>query len=891
MKKYKIAFTIICLSSTSYLGCVEDVAGSFVDRSLRCEGNILQQFVDGEWKTKEECPDFCGSLAIGSYGCIQNNDNIPEYDCSLNYEVNKQRCTANRDGYEICMENGTLMHHSCKETEHCDITTAQCIEDSDLLDDIKDEECVAGTNQCHNNTLIQCGTDNRWTLAGAQFCADDEECIAGEFINGCFCTLDAFRCADNTPHTCVDFAWQPAEYSCGTKFTCSVPDKGCVKNKECSGNAAKCESDGSTLYYACTADGYWSDTPTQCPTDTICSNGACRSKDNPDIGDHNECSDENATLCRSENTYSTCVLADGKRVWSSPVACDANKICRDNTCIEPEIVVETPECEGSGAVCEGNSVRTCKDGKLSDPIPCNDQTCVDGKCTTVQTDETGTACEGEITKCNQDNTGIITCINGKWSDINVCGTGMICQNAACVTDTSTAECTTGAKRCDTTATFAKYQVCSNGVWGASKSCNSINSVCHQGECMTCIPGTTTCGNSIFNSDYVLTCNDSGSQYTTASSICNLGCNNGKCNVCSTGDVQCSDTAFQVCQDGAWSDLAVCDDAAVCSNNGCTCTKGATRCDDKGNVLECQEATVPGTRNKKYTAWVIKSSCGDAALCKDTDGAAACVCSDDSTRCAADGLSVEICHNGTWMTDTNCATDNRICQQDDEIAKCACNVGDYYCPTLISGIASSVRYYCGDNAEWNTTDYGCESGLCNSELGSVCVNTQCSNLNVEKISSATLAFLRINADDIGSKCEGSNLMTCSDGLYAVKSHCQSGCTSYTSGGIEFAYCRNLTTGCAITNVNDVRCGANNASVEKCKMQNIFSYVWSTEKTCSSSEICMAQGSSYACVTKECEPNALSCDGSKVQQCINNKHVDITDCADSNMACDAGKCIAK
>lgn len=896
MKKYRIALALACLSGLglSFLsGCMDENLASFANLTLRCTGNDLEQYVAGEWvlKTKCEAPAKCDKLSIGSYGCIAGEDTeIPELPaCDPHDGTYKdgRKCNANRTGGFTCSQDRTLEMFTCKTGEHCNLSTFECLSDAEAFEALANETCEAGSKLCHENALVLCGDDGHWDIAKATFCANDEVCIDGDFLNGCFCLNDAFRCEDNTPVRCVDYEWQKNFYNCGDDYICSEAVKDCVKTLECSGNSIRCEQNGSPLYYVCTDEHYWSATPETCPDGQVCSDGACRETDDPVIGDYDECSEKGKTICRSANTYSTCVKAMETLRWTAAEPCPDDQICKDNACTDPVVVIEDPECDNGKAICEGNNVRACVDGKLGTPTPCGEQTCVNGTCTTVHTSETGQDCEGNVTQCAADGSGLITCIDEEWSEITLCGSGMKCDGDRCITDTSATECWTGERRCDTTASVAKYQVCTNGVWGSSKSCSRINQVCYQGDCYDCVPGSTKCGG-LFDRDYVMKCRANGSGYDRSGNKCTLGCNEGACRTCSDGDVQCSDDSFQGCSDGAWTELARCDSADSCSDSGCGCTKGEMKCDADGNILECQENNVLGSRNKKYTAWVVKTSCGGADLCETTDDGPTCACHDDATRCSEDGTNVEICHNGAWSTSDACGNQNMKCSEGDSGAECVCNSGDFYCPTLVSSLASSVRYYC-DGTTWNTTDYGCESGLCNADLGNVCVTTQCSALNVEGISSTALALLGLNTDDIGSKCNGADLMTCSGGLYTVKAHCQSGCESESSRGIDFAYCRSYTSGCGVLNINDVRCGANNMSIEKCKYTGFLSITWATEATCDYDEICIKNGSSYSCVEKTCEPDTFSCDGTKIQQCINNDLVDVADCADSNLVCKGGVCV--
>ena len=349
MKKYRIALALACLSGLglSFLSsCMDADVASFANLTLRCTGNDLEQYVGGEWvlKTKCESPDSCGKLSIGSYGCIAGEDHdipeLPACDPDDGTYVDGKKCNFSRTGGFKCSQDSTLEMFTCPTGEHCNLTTVDCLSDAEAFEALASETCEAGSKLCHENALILCGDDGHWDVSNATFCANDEICIDGDFLSGCFCLNEAFRCEDNTPIRCVDYEWQKNFFNCGDDYVCSEAAKDCVKKPECSGNTVKCDENGSPLYYACTEDHYWSETPESCPEGQVCSDGACRDTDDPVIGDHDECKESGKTICRSENTFSTCVQEEDTLRWSVAEPCQNKQVCKDGSCTDPVVIID-----------------------------------------------------------------------------------------------------------------------------------------------------------------------------------------------------------------------------------------------------------------------------------------------------------------------------------------------------------------------------------------------------------------------------------------------------------------------------------------------------------------------------------------------------------------------
>ncbi len=895
-KKISLAMMLACVGAAALSGCSsEEGVGSFVERSQRCSGDIVQQFVGGAWTTLEKCeaPLKCKLLSVGAYGCVatqeQDPGEVPSVVVCKNYGESK--CTSSRDALLKCSADGTSMtREACPAGEFCDEGLNKCISQSTVIEDIKDESCEEDEVTCVNNALARC-VNGKWAVD--QICGSDETCADGQLIQGCYCNLGAARCDNNILSVCKDYAWPDKSESlnCGDKYTCSEEEATCVLNSVCVPGTQACDS--ADTFHVCDENGQWGAT-TDCKKvygeNYKCAQaeGVCYESTSPDVdpNDPTGCTAGEKT-CLGESTLGVCDGVTFTEKQCSDVG--AGFVCHQGECVEPSVGPgpgTDVECDEGATVCDGNALMRCMNGVFS-KTDCGDKTCTvendKASCKTTTSSETGTACTGNGMKCAGD--GYIRCVDGKWSGIQSCGNGMMCANDACITDGSATSCQVGSKRCVTGTIGATYQVCqSDGTWGTATSCRSINDICSGGECVRCEPGAVRCGTGR-DRNYVYTCKADGSDYEKASNACNLGCNDGACRTCTGNEVECSeDGTFKYCSNGVWTDVAACGD--LCTKSGCNCTVGATKCDASGNVLVCAEHKIGGGAlgygATTYKSWDVLSACGEGQ-CSEANGKAVCTCKTGDKRCADTAL--ETCTDGTWIS-TDCAANNMTC--DPTTLSCSCESGSYFCPGAAGGLASSARYRCVDGA-WNQKDYACSNGsTCNNDLGGVCVKSQCEAINVENISQ----MLRVDPNLVGSKCEGSNLMSCDEGVYVVKAACQTGCqavnTNLFGTKVEAAMCGTSSSSVCLR-IGETRCGSNNASVETCSRQNWYDVVGNWKGTaCAENEVCGTVNGKSSCVAKVCDAGAFSCDGSVVKQCVNNALVDVVDCATSGLTCKGGVC---
>lgn len=891
MKKFVVMLSVSCLMMLGLSGCSSEGVGSFVERSQRCSDDKVQQWIDGKWIDIQRCiaPEKCKLLSVGAYGCVatQESGGVEEPVKTIVCDFNGQtKCTSARDAMMRCSEDGTeLSREPCGEREFCDESQNKCVSTGTVIGDLEDEACESGEVTCVNNALAQC-VNNAWTVE--KVCGLDETCADGVLLQGCYCNLGAARCDGNRLSVCRDYAWPEVSETldCGENYVCSEESAECVAKAVCTPGVQACDSEDT--FHVCGEDGQWGDTfdckvlhgvNYKCAQEE----GVCYESTSPGVnpGDPEGCA-VGTTTCLSATSKGVC---DGKTF----VKTDCSMVGENFVCVAGECVAATvdpggdpDECTGGASFCDGNKATICMDGVWAISEDCGDKTCVmengSASCIKTSSGDTGNACTGTGMKCSGD--GYVSCVDGKWSSVQSCGSGMKCANDECITDGSVTDCVPGAKRCVTGTVGGTYQACqSDGTWGKATSCSSITQVCSGGECLACEPGNVKCGSGR-DRNYVYTCNADGSAYEKASDRCELGCSDGVCRTCNNNQTQCDGASYQVCSNGVWTEAASCGDASSCiAKSGCDCKAGETKCDDAGNVLKCTEHSTGNWDGSKYKSWDVVSVCGEG-LCDDSGSSAVCTCKDGEKRCTGDVL--ETCAGGIWEQ-TDCTADNMKC--DSGALACVCENDGYYCPT-VADMASLVRYRCVEGV-WNTKDYLCGTGsTCSSELGSVCVPSQCNELNLDKLSS----LVGGDPNAYGSKCEGNNLMSCEGGVYVVKAVCQTGCNELNLAGMALARCGATSSQNSMCwSKDETRC-ASSTTVEKCAVSGLR-LSWQTSDTCDSNEVCGKSENGYACLAKVCDAGSFSCNGTKIQQCSDNALVDLVDCADSGLVCKKGVCVAK
>ncbi len=891
MKKYQFAILVACMSAGCLtFGCKDDdfsgVASHVNEMMRRCEGDVLQQFSEGEWSDIETCvsPKKCQLLEIGTYACSTNgvDINTKPVVCKAGVKV----CQPDRKSFSTCSADGTEdVLTVCGEGEYCNNDTVSCESQSAIVDKIIEEigqdTCEADETICSNNALIKCGSDGKWDRSSVKICNEHEECLA-DGLDDCFCDAGAAHCYGNVLVECgEDYLFHEEDgLDCGDDYICDAKAKDCVEEKapECAPTAVECMS--NTSYRVCNERGFWDDA-VFCKANEACSAGACIPTSTPGVDPDpitKEC-EPGEKKCFGSTTYAVC---DDDGFFTSSKRCSRiGQTCIDGECeggIDPETGEEL--CKTGQSVCIGNFYKTCKAGEWSEATSCGDQTCENGACVTKTSPDTGKDCKIGERKC-ADGGYLICTSESKWSTVQSCGDGNTCRDldGSCVADVTTTECVGGQKRC---INDSYYSVCKNGVFTGSQQCNSRKLKCYNGECLTCEPGSTSC-----NNNKVRTCKADGSGYDETS--CDHGCSNGACIVCNDNEFQCNDKAeFQHCVSGQWSTLVACD-AAACSASGtlgCTCTVGAQKCDADGNILECKTLNVGSGRNaKSYQAWQIVSACGSASACVEANNAVSCSCNDGDKRCASDG--VQTCQGGIWKTTEVCDS-TMTC--DDTTKTCRCEEGTYKCnDTVTTGTGRAVC----KNGAWDNSAKCGNNTACNAAVGGACIATMCKTINTDEINKILKQNrIDISIENTGIRCDGANLLDCTNGIYSVKKTCTSGCTALG----EIAVCMNNaqlddfkdTLTCNIISQNKTRCGANNTSIDKCTKTGILKFEFQNE-SCEAGQVCVEKSGSASCQPKVCVSAELVCDGTKVKQCRNNELKDLADCADMGMTCANGACV--
>ena len=253
-----------------------------------------------------------------------------------------------------------------------------------------------------------------------------------------------------------------------------------------------------------------------------------------------------------------------------------------------------------------------------------------------------TTCSGNTLK---------TCVAYEYVS-EACGSGMKCQNGACVSD---AECSGNNSEC---INGTKLRTCVGGHYETS-TCPS--GYCESNRCVECpsnmIP---TCENNA-----IVSCIN-GYIQTSACSY-NEICQNSQCistDGCTNGDRRCSGNMIEVCQNRSWQTESDCSlSGKACDNATCitprVCDTGVTLCTDEHSLKSCNA-------NGQWD----NSTCDGNKICHD----GACVDSipeqpenpDQPKTCyvgdlICNGDLLQFCQNDTWTTAVDCSASGQICK--------------------------------------------------------------------------------------------------------------------------------------------------------------------------------------------------------------------------------------
>ncbi|PVU86616.1 hypothetical protein BB561_006643 [Smittium simulii] len=379
-------------------------------------------------------------------------------------------------------------------------------------------------------------------------------------------------------------------------------------------------------------------------------NQSCVTKDNTvqcDVISNNTCTNGEQKCISEKNGYEECV--GGIKVFKE---CRINEFCVAlNGPVAGCALRNDFKCNNGDKTCRGDSTgydecvnnelvfHRCMNGlcvkTLQNEIKCaennntfnKDQTCVEGYKT-----------------CVPGKNGYTSCINGK-SEYTQCGSNEACvvipaldykYIGRCDPINNYPTCAEGTSRCAVETSGS--EICIDGKWVLRKC--SGNEFCmitpeNIAKCVDynnipiCVEGTNRCA---FDINGTETC--VGGKFV----LKNCG-DNEKCEIINGN-------------------------FAKCINHYPTCTEGTTRC-AVGN-LDSETCS-----NGK---WVTRK-CSGNELCKvGKDNVAKCtkidtsVCTDGTTRCAAEGIDSETCSNGQWVR-RKCSGNEECKITEGNIAKC------------------------------------------------------------------------------------------------------------------------------------------------------------------------------------------------------------------------------
>lgn len=332
--------------------------------------------------------------------------------------------------------------------------------------------------------------------------------------------------------------------------------------------------------------------------------------------------------------------------------------------------------------CEGTGYKECQDfdddGCLewSEVKPCGAGTkCVSGHCEIACQEQDCNTIGAK--KCKDSNTVVFcndydgdSCL--EWGNDKKCETGQICSNGFCAT-TCTDSCTTvGAKKCEGNNVLTCDDHDKDGCldWGGAVSCGT--KVCVGGACYDqCKDECTKVGAKKCDGNAYTICNDynlDGCLEWGTPVQCNPDekCSNGFCEItCSSectvlNSKKCEGNNVVTCLDAnkdgclEWGSPVPCGETEVCNLGKCETqckpeclVKGATKCDEAGKVVECQDLFGNGCLK-----WGSGVSCDPPKVC--SQGQCALICKDecpskDMKQCNdIDPEKFEVC--GEWDGD-------------------------------------------------------------------------------------------------------------------------------------------------------------------------------------------------------------------------------------------------
>ncbi len=597
-------------------------------------------------------------------------------------------------------------------------------------------------------------------------CDDGQVCTADvcDTVLGCTHIANSAACDDGNACTvgdaCDNKACVPGANTCqcGKDADCAAFDD----NNLCNGTLF---CDKSSLPYACKTNPA---TVVTCSTDTdtTCSHTQCDTT----TGKCGAISAPDTKPCDADGN--PCTVGDacqgGVCTAGFALLCNDGNVCTDDACVGGSCVytANAAPCDADGNACTQNDTCTAKNCVAGPQKQCDDS----NPCTADSCDAVGGQCvhDGDITKgkpCDADGS---VCTKGDACDAGACkpGATLNCDDANTCTDDACSALT----GCSHTA--------NDGPCNADDNACTQNDAC---EAKVCVAGPMK-----ICDDGVLCTADSCIAATGACSYDAVGANGKACSdgsVCTTNDA----CLGGVCTPGS---ALPCDDANVCTNDGCSpligCTHGANTapCDADGNA--CTENDY--CSGKTCFAGTMKV-CNDGVLCTidscsplsglchfDTAGADGLACSDGSVCTTNDACLNGSCKPGAALPcdDKNVCTNDTCdssagCQHSNNSAACdadgnACTQND---TCADGGCVTGAMKVCNDNQVCTTDSCNAVSGAC--VFTPVAAGTACD---------ADGSVCTVNDACAGGVCVPGATKNCDDSNPCTTDSCDmaAGCTS-------------------------------------------------------------------------------------------------------------------
>lgn len=757
---------------------------------------------------------------------------------------------------------------------------------SGCLDDPGQEGCTPGDRRCGDDGNIEECLSDGSAFRSKQLCINGQVCAKQDGLFQCIdntCVPNKRFCRDDDVWSCNAAGVPTGLYTdCAEGQTCAVQAgvAVCVDAATCTADERRCAGDGLGVE-VCRADGAGFTRESSCDAGQACTTAsgqaACtQAACTPGEGRCEGLSVERCKLDGSgfevEQTCDAdaqCVVTDGKS-YCAPTSCQRNvRFCYDNNvweCSSASTPSRVYQACGDGYVCTRDAgVATCAQG---DPEPCtpNETRCAaDNKSIEVcRVDganfKTQTSCTGEQ-RCQE--------VQG----------ALACADELCTpNETRCAADGTGLERCNTNGIgFRRVSTCL-----PDERCQVLAGQSQCASTIDCTPDEQFCLN-----NQIWSCDSVGKPDEVVKSCGTRTCGEvlGKLvcispeGPCTPGQTRClppavvgTDIREQCANDGSgFATIPSCPVAsprcvelepgdAICAAHACSI--GSTRCSADGKTVErC---------NTDRTGFAVVQQCGATEECGLQNAFLTCL--DVSQRCQPGqgtclGDVLQLCNSlGTgYYNASNCDAQNKDCAQIGDRASCVsrqvCTPGEQRCdPTNTSRIQACKA----DGTAFETLQ------TCGSPA-------QCTPSGSQYICYAPTPVC-----DAGRFfCDGDTLEYCAaDGLSATPVQDCAANSQRCAQSASSAQCATVTQTCT---PNSEQCSADGEHVLTCNANGSAF----TQRDCAATERCQLANGQPACVAAPqlCTPYASSCDGAVVKICnaSGTGTVTIQDCSATGRSC--------